>query len=331
MPQGNNPDSIPEIRVEYAGELNDRVGIAVKEVIVDTRVLPRPEFHLFQDYDHGYRFNIFGNGFAFGTSGRRGCIRTEVSNRSHASVKINLFGVRGGIHSTIANDFQAPARSKKTSVSLTAFGHAIDSTRNTEENQGGFHKRVETSVSTKFGLPGGQELGRLKAERVRHVPTENVSSSQRWKVSFERAPYSTSNGSGAPVNPGISMTKSTSQDESSSHNQASITDLDRDLEGQPTKTELPIHKPAQIPEEPAKKQPNYIVIGLFSSITGAPKERLVLVKEPKTLFRHMWWAIIRLRGFGALLSLKDVKSFAVYQVRIEDYCLIPTAFDQQSL
>jgi hypothetical protein len=64
------------------------------------------------------------------------------------------------------------------------------------------------------------------------------------------------------------------------------------------------------------KIPPYVVLGIFSGAYGIPKERMVTVKDPSRLFWHMFWAIVRLRGIGYFLSLKDVQAFSIYKVSI---------------
>jgi hypothetical protein len=64
-----------------------------------------------------------------------------------------------------------------------------------------------------------------------------------------------------------------------------------------------------------EKVPPYVVLGIFSGADGIPKERLVSIKDPAWLFWCMFWAILRLRGIGYFLSLKDVKAFSIYKVR----------------
>lgn len=59
----------------------------------------------------------------------------------------------------------------------------------------------------------------------------------------------------------------------------------------------------------------YVVMGLFSRVNGVPRERLIEIKTPKRLFFYIWFSIISLRGIDAIFSLKDVRGFAIYQVR----------------
>ena len=90
-----------------------------------------------------------------------------------------------------------------------------------------------------------------------------------------------------------------------------------DLEAQPMQSDPPKTVPTK-KLKGRRKRPktpqHFVVIGIFSPLTGIPSERLVTVSKPKHLFRDLWWGIMRLRGIEAFVSLKDVKGFAVYQV-----------------
>ncbi|KAH9221683.1 hypothetical protein DL95DRAFT_287645 [Leptodontidium sp. 2 PMI_412] len=63
----------------------------------------------------------------------------------------------------------------------------------------------------------------------------------------------------------------------------------------------------------------YVVMGLFSQVTGVPNERLIRIRTSEGrrssigLFRSMSVAVMRIRGIGAVFSLKDVKAFGIYQ------------------
>jgi hypothetical protein len=59
---------------------------------------------------------------------------------------------------------------------------------------------------------------------------------------------------------------------------------------------------------------SYIVLGKFSGSDDIPQELLVSIKKPSFLFWNIFWATVRLRGINCLVSLKDVKGFAVYKV-----------------
>lgn len=65
----------------------------------------------------------------------------------------------------------------------------------------------------------------------------------------------------------------------------------------------------------------YVVMGLFSQVTGVPNETLIRIRTSEGrrssigLFRSMSVAVMRIRGIGAVFSLKDVKAFGIYQVR----------------
>lgn len=50
----------------------------------------------------------------------------------------------------------------------------------------------------------------------------------------------------------------------------------------------------------------FVVIGIFSKAANLPQERIVYFGNPKRLFRHLFWTIIRLRGISGLVSLKGV-------------------------
>ena len=62
---------------------------------------------------------------------------------------------------------------------------------------------------------------------------------------------------------------------------------------------------------------SYIVLGKFSGSDDIPQELMISIKKPSLLFWNIFWAIVRLRGISWLVSLKDVKEFAVYNVSIE--------------
>ena len=59
---------------------------------------------------------------------------------------------------------------------------------------------------------------------------------------------------------------------------------------------------------------SYIVLGKFSGSDDIPQELMVSIKKPSLLFWNIFWATVRLRGINWLVSLKDVKGFAVYKV-----------------
>jgi hypothetical protein len=79
--------------------------------------------------------------------------------------------------------------------------------------------------------------------------------------------------------------------------------------------EKSVTRPGEMVLVPSNNPP-YVVLGIFSGAYGIPKERMVTVKNPSWLFWHIFWAIVRLRGVGYFLSLKDVKAFSIYKVSI---------------
>ncbi|KAI1082168.1 hypothetical protein F5B20DRAFT_587827 [Whalleya microplaca] len=88
-----------------------------------------------------------------------------------------------------------------------------------------------------------------------------------------------------------------------------------DLEAQPmqsTQQEATSKKKTKERKKPKGPQ-HFVVIGIFSLLTGIPLEHLVVISKPNHLFRDLWWGIMRLRGIEALVSLKDAKGFAVYK------------------
>lgn len=63
----------------------------------------------------------------------------------------------------------------------------------------------------------------------------------------------------------------------------------------------------------------FLVLDIFTRPDSVPKERLLIIKNPKRLFWQMWFNIIRLRGLQYIFSLKDVKQFKLYKVRVFSY------------
>lgn len=61
-----------------------------------------------------------------------------------------------------------------------------------------------------------------------------------------------------------------------------------------------------------ESQNPYLVVGLFNRVDGNPQEQLIELSNPTYLFWQLFWAIARLRGLGAILSLKDVKYFSIF-------------------
>lgn len=62
-------------------------------------------------------------------------------------------------------------------------------------------------------------------------------------------------------------------------------------------------------------QPVYVVLGIFHRGYSNPQEWIAFVPEPARFFRELQWAVFRLRGLsGAVLSLRQVKSFRLYRV-----------------
>lgn len=63
--------------------------------------------------------------------------------------------------------------------------------------------------------------------------------------------------------------------------------------------------------------PVYVVVGLFPRGHGNPRERVVFVNQPKHLFWKVCWAAFCLRGVsGTFLSLRHIKGFRLYKVRV---------------
>lgn len=69
------------------------------------------------------------------------------------------------------------------------------------------------------------------------------------------------------------------------------------------------------PKTDDRKYP-YLVIGIFNRVDGRPQEMLLTLKDENRLFYTIFWAIVKLRGFTGLFSLKDVKQFSIFTVRI---------------
>ncbi|KAI3317424.1 hypothetical protein HD806DRAFT_515017 [Xylariaceae sp. AK1471] len=98
-------------------------------------------------------------------------------------------------------------------------------------------------------------------------------------------------------------------------NEETTATTETDLEAQPIQSNPPdaISKKTKEKRKKPKAPQHFVVIGIFSPLTGIPHERLVVISKPKHLFRDLWWGIMRLRGIEAFVSLKDVKGFAVYK------------------
>jgi len=85
--------------------------------------------------------------------------------------------------------------------------------------------------------------------------------------------------------------------------------------------EKSVARPGEVMLMPDKIPP-YVVLGIFSGADGIPRERMISVKDSSWLFWSIFWAIVRLRGIGYFLSLKDVKAFSIYKVSSQTACLL---------
>ena len=67
----------------------------------------------------------------------------------------------------------------------------------------------------------------------------------------------------------------------------------------------------------------YVVVGM-SRPDSVPQERLIILGPRRKLFTSIFWAIVRMRGISAFLSLKDVQQFRIYKVQfVPNFSLPP--------
>lgn len=72
--------------------------------------------------------------------------------------------------------------------------------------------------------------------------------------------------------------------------------------------------PHTIMDEHEEPKDSYLVIGIFPSHGSVPNEEFIRLKKPNHLFFNLFLAIIKLRGWEFIFSLKDVKEFQLYEV-----------------
>jgi hypothetical protein len=319
MSNGISPTPAPEIQTEEPdGQAQDG---DVEEVVIGAEYchLPAPKFHRFRVHERIFHFDLAGNGYTLAMKGRRGCIRTEVANEAHMSLRMNIFGVRAEVCRTTQNNFRTDERATHTSFTHSRYGVDVEykMTRKTGK------KESSRGMAVAMKGPAGIDMNAACVKETEQTVKEKDGQPQSGSREVAETSKSTSRVA-ATLMPGSILRPAGflySREETTVEEKSM--GAEPDLEGQPVVSE----EPGQPPEgEKAKKPKHYLVIGLFSPVTGVPRERLITVKNPKNLFRRMWWEIMKLRGIGAILSLKDIKGFAVYQVCVQTDKTSPSRF-----
>jgi len=301
----------PQIQLTYLG--TDRREIIDEEYCV----LPPPVFHQFRDSDRAFHFLIAGNGITFQHKVRRGCIRTEVANKTITGFHFKLSPIEGQVVVTAANDFSTGKRVTEISKTISPVlkmvpGVEISAT----------YTRSEISETDLTSSPSGlltniQSVRQALFEVIR-TSTKANSTDETKKADGNIDTPATEGSSGPSKTTTRTSVHVPEQSVSSSrhHNVETMMETSSpgnpDLEAQQRPSER--RSDSSTTTEGNEKPYQYVVIGLFSHVTGIPRERLVIVKKPKHLFRRMRWGIIKLRGIEALLSLRGVKGFAIYEV-----------------
>jgi hypothetical protein len=275
--------------------------------------LPPPVFHQFRDSDRAFRFLIAGNGITFQHNGRRGCIRTEVANKTITGFHFKLSPIQGRAVVTAENDFSTGKRVTEISTTISpALGMMSAEVSAT-------YTRSETGLTSSPSglLTNIQSIRQALFDVVRTSAKANSTDDTKKADGNIDTPATEGSSGPSKTTPRTSVhvpeqgmfsnhhhTVETMTETSSSGNP--------DLEAQQRLSER--RSDSSTTTEGNKKPHQYVVIGLFSRVTGIPRERLVIVKKPKHLFRRMRWGIIKLRGIEAFLSLRGVKGFAIYEV-----------------